>query len=1678
MGGTNDAINDNVSDVTKETTQSQVVQTVPGMETVVLKKPEENSKPVATSYLIWDGVKIENTEDTRRKFAEYVANIADGNGGSPWYDEIKQHIEQAAKDGTNIVFNTPSNTISFLDKDGNDIKIDWDSLNDRQDKRIQKERSWLGRVLDANTNSKVQRMAKDISKLGGFRRYLNNQSQESTTAVDPNLINLAWGGNKFFTYLKDENDEFIKDSAGNLKYDVNNPTNAELMRIVSRAKAWLSASEEDRKQFTLANEYNKGENLLSIYKADPTGFNQRLDAAIKRVIAGEKLLPEDLSMLELFGIITRPLTEEEIAANESNKLKKKWTDAGYGDIYDKANPLFSLDENGDLVLNEDSVDTIKTYGLSNLGGYELNDNWIDYLTGKNLYSSDLDWLKGYTLYNGKLYKTTSGATPDSKLAKILASSGFVKANQENRYTDAQKIINTLWGKPYEWNQYDDGFYSSFLWDKQQNAYRTNRRYRSANGMFTGLKNGQQILAYFDPGAERDYQGFVVDSGIRYAVTDRYGNIVGDLVGLTEQDLTDEGITRITREDGSQVNYGDDENLPFQQRRLARSNDMRIDNHVEAIVGANKEYGLYYNPMREPNRSDPKSWVVYYDSILGSGYLVPPMFGKALLGINKFNENNLKAILANPRMTEKFRNILTAIADHQHGVEFWSRWWNAGGASNIKTLCNFLGLNESQTDAIIDEIKEMKRSDRDVRSNNYKVNIDTIKEAFGYDEQVVSEKQGGNIPKFAPGGGFGKAVGTKGITQWNKTEIKDSRESQEFGAGDLGKIWNSLSAADRADIIGLGLDLGSIAASAAPLTGGVVGFGGTLAGLYADVKRDGLQIGDIGRAGLSTIFDIGSALPGLGIGAKAAKIATNVIKWAKPIAKILGAAGAVESIPLIEKLSSEGKLSAQEWHQLTLGVAGAINLARAGGPGKGTKTGDYKNINVKNKDIVTVKPKDGSSIPDLPELKFTSDQIRELNAISNPLARTARAREFAFEQLSANPKFTGKKRAELKSVLQNYDYEGSGLMDTVKIPVKTEVEFKSSDPAEASVKLTKEEIAEINASPDPAKAFNDKIKWKIGERYKTNLDEKNQEIANKFAYKPESLTTTSYTVKSNIKTIPDITLEKSDIETILSKKTPKEQQEAFVATIRTKSGDTTLDTIDKIKSKYSIDDFFEKRRGKFEWKHPINSFKNKEDSFVLKAEKERIEREVRGNGLKGAFGFRDWWNNVGTTRFFNNSRRLPTESDFITPTIVTSGTTAGATTKTGANWLPTFKRMANQSYWSPRPMKAGNLAFFGRIKDYEMDSVPESINDDNTTEPQIGIVTFKNGGDIRKYISGGSFFENAPKSLNFVDSALEYGKFANSMLASKKRQNMINEFYKDTPEQMSVQYNVPGFYDNGIVNQGDELLKDIYSKNSKVYTSDPTLANLTQRQNDELATTYQNKINTNLSKAISTQKEQADKYRNQNLENSITTKNINRQTRYKGAIQRHNADVTGLMERNQSIANLLTDKVTQVREWKNGFKNWKDKLSSAKYKIELQNILNKDSRYTDAQNAWLEYAKTNPNVSFENWISTVGINYKNNYQKALQEAQNATSLEQYRLDSDFSQFGIYGNKAREFYNGIYNNAAESGLIPSNANGGRVQTKVKKSKDIREIMWADQNKAVQKAIENLSKASQQVLLKMLK
>lgn len=1656
---------ENKEEVVVEAPQTPVV---PGLEEIVLKpkltESAEQPEVKPKSYFIWDGEKIENNDVNRQKFLNFLAKVSSPNGGSQILSQIGRMAQEAAEKGYSLKYDTPSNKLYYLDTNGNGMYVDWENLNENQDRRIQKNRSWLGRFFDANTNNNVQQAAKDISRLRNFRRYLNGDTADSTT-IDPDLINIGYG-NGFFQYLKDpKTGLYLKDEDGRLKYDKNSATNQTAMQILNRMNRYLGLTTDDeRNQFKLADGWteDKLNAIKGIYSSDPAVWKSNYDNILNKIVTGQELGSEDISWLKLFGFDPNSTekTPEEIAAEKANLAKTNWTNAGYGDIYDKGNPWFDLDENNNLILNETGKAALEDYLLDSPGN-EFNDEWIKYLTSKHTNVSDLDWLKGYTLYNGRLYKTDSGKDPNSALGKIYATSGFINKNKANQYGEAQKIINTFWGNPYEWSTADESMYSGFTWDPTANngagGYRMNRYFRNETGRYSGIESNQQLVSYYDPDAKRDYRGIWTDSGQRFAITNEWGDIIAD--GLTAADLEQRGIKKIIDSAGNEIPY--DPNRKFHQRTLYKSNDVRINNHTGLFFGKENEYALYYNPMRVPNSQDPYSHVLYSDPELDAAYVVPATLGKFLYEKNANGIPGIQALIADVNLQKRFRNILKNIADGR---------LLGGGYGAIKNVCKQLGMTEVQAEQVDQEAQRMIAARKSNGRLDYKVAKEAINQAKGgNDDQVSYQKQGGIIRKFAPGGGFAKTSGSTASTSQTKVNIRDSRQAAKIGKN-VKDGEDKFTDADWADLGGLILDIGAIAAGSMPIAGGVAGLGGTAAGLYADISRDGFQWTDLASAGLSGAMDVVSMLPGIGSGVQAAKVASKIAKKYKWVIRGLSLLGAGSAIPLVDKLVKEGNLSVQEWRALANGIAAGTNIAKLGGLGKSTKPGAFKNIDINSKtavDSITIKPKTGE---DLPEIKLTKDQLRELDSITDQVKKQDKFRAFVKTSLAADPRTKGQ---NVNSLLNRYDLTGS----TTPVPTNAsgEIKLNTRNAGEGpEITLSKAEIDEINAQPTAsakmAKARETvahKLWEKRGKPIGTpEIDEKN---ALKYNYRD----LWSPRVKSGLSGRPDITLDKTDIETISSKAIPAEQQKAFIDIVKSKSGDDSLDSIDRIKDAFKVDDFFEMKRGSWEWRHPFSSIKNlkKNETFTLKAERTEEPKPTRGN--KGVINpVRDWWNNVGTYRGINrsdvfNTKPATTSTTSPTPASPTSGTSGG--TRAGTNWWDGLKKVTNAP--GIRVMQLGNNPSL-RIHNYPIEEAPGVVEDENNLG-MMGVFTYKKGGLIPKAEDGlkdvGSGGQTAEK-LNWGEALAkaaptigEFGSMITAIKANNAVNRTLNNALKNPPMIIAPQYNIPIFNDNGILNEGRQLIKDVYNRQPANYTSDAMLNNFVRKANQEKATEYQNKVNNLFSQQLAQHNAKMDEIFYKNRENQINVANQNHQTIFANtnAIAKNNAATT--ISNWQSVDNFAKSRIRELSQQLTNAQAIKKQYAEAK----RQNWLNNQSGYTNAINAYRTYAAANPTgLNFNTWLLTIGAAYKPDYDLVIRESNIMFIDDQLNAEN----LGIYKSGVKNYLNSIWD-------VQTKKSGGKLSN-YKAYRDYREQIAIDSNKEIRKAIAQLNKDCQQLLLKMLK
>lgn len=190
--------------------------------------------------------------------------------------------------------------------------------------------------------------------------------------------------------------------------------------------------------------------------------------------------------------------------------------------------------------------------------------------------------------------------------------------------------------------------------------------------------------------------------------------------------------------------------------------------------------------------------------------------------------------------------------------------------------------------------------------------------------------------------------TGGLINWiSKDEVRESpkiatRDSKK-AATTSQMLKGDLTAADKWQLGALLGDLTALVASIPtggnPVAAGL-GVGSTVSQFVSDVKRDGLDWGDIGNAALGLGLDAVTFLPGVGIAGKAAKTA-RVIKKIKPLLtagfSALGLSAALNSI------NKEGEWTLDDYRNILMGVQGLMGgkraLDRAVGYKKTGKVGD-------------------------------------------------------------------------------------------------------------------------------------------------------------------------------------------------------------------------------------------------------------------------------------------------------------------------------------------------------------------------------------------------------------------------------------------------------------------------------------------------------------------------------------------------------------------------------------------------------------------------------------------------------------------------------------------------------------------------------------------------------------------
>ena len=224
------------------------------------------------------------------------------------------------------------------------------------------------------------------------------------------------------------------------------------------------------------------------------------------------------------------------------------------------------------------------------------------------------------------------------------------------------------------------------------------------------------------------------------------------------------------------------------------------------------------------------------------------------------------------------------------------------------------------------------------------------------------KSGGKVQKLQAGGNI-----------YSGQSIKDKKvgTTKDITDGD----WSNLSAADKADLIALGLDVAGLVSTAAVGVGNIVGsasgLGSSLATIYANAKRGDMSVGEqIGAGALNLAMDAATLVPGLGTWAKGAKTLKRLQKASNILRKFFVATGAVQASKALTKALSNEEMTIDDWRQLASGLTALTSTGRQ----------LYAKNKFTQKTLGTSKPLTVSSNKDNYNVTLSQSEIGKFNGL--------------------------------------------------------------------------------------------------------------------------------------------------------------------------------------------------------------------------------------------------------------------------------------------------------------------------------------------------------------------------------------------------------------------------------------------------------------------------------------------------------------------------------------------------------------------------------------------------------------------------------------------------------------------------------------------------------------------------
>ena len=328
----------------------------------------------------------------------------------------------------------------------------------------------------------------------------------------------------------------------------------------------------------------------------------------------------------------------------------------------------------------------------------------------------------------------------------------------------------------------------------------------------------------------------------------------------------------------------------------------------------QSYNAYYKLAKLLNLPEGEEYGIdYFNPYIGDNQAVEDY---EFIGIN--NPQNVESYLSSGRpykstgiyaINKKTGDIIPGEFKYNQGYLQFSPTSNYPGISSINL--NKLNVNPVEGRDLTLGSKFLA----DLYSKYFNINSQYL----GANEAKGETTAGGLSIRYQEGGVLRNSISSD-------LQDKQSASMSDVFSGE------SLSAADKADLTALALDVAGLASTAAlgvgNAVGAVTGLGSTISTAIADYKRDDdWSWSDTGNLILNLGMDAATLIPGLGTMAKGAKV-TKAIKTAAPILrKAFTALGLGTSLTALGKVMSGEELTINDWRLLANGLNAVTGIGR-------------------------------------------------------------------------------------------------------------------------------------------------------------------------------------------------------------------------------------------------------------------------------------------------------------------------------------------------------------------------------------------------------------------------------------------------------------------------------------------------------------------------------------------------------------------------------------------------------------------------------------------------------------------------------------------------------------------------------------------------------------------------------